>query len=366
MKYGKKALEDLYSGIAGKPVAQRKHLNVLGEEVDLYTKHNNEYSHVGEVSDDNFAKINRIATGGDALALINEYLSSKQYNRDSFKNEYDYDSLVDILDRGEFEKYISSDNKPSLTINQTGNVIELVTSKGFNERTAMRASTFTPIDEGGSNVGPCEILLALAFDNVTNSTQGGDLMMGGSKLEVKGQGGRFGQQGGRGGPALSPAALLKGLEVEDIAIVESVEANIIGAYRAFMQVDKFDQFLSNLHELLKLAYPGGDVAKFFTKDINYDEPTSRKRGAPQSQIRKQLAKLNLEQYSKKYDLQNIIFAKGAPQKKPTPGNLGDFASFTVDDAIKDNGLIDSGTLRANSFTMAGLYPNFFYIFPSKS
>ena len=31
MKYSKKALEDLYNGIAGKPVAQRKHLNVLGE-----------------------------------------------------------------------------------------------------------------------------------------------------------------------------------------------------------------------------------------------------------------------------------------------------------------------------------------------
>ena len=101
-------------------------------------------------------------------------------------------------------------------------------------------------------------------------------------------------------------------------------------------------------------------------DINYIDPTSRKRGAPQSQIRKQLAKLNLQQYSTKYDLQNIIFAKGPQQKKPTPGRLGDFASFTVNDAIKEGGLIDRGILRANSFTMAGLYPNFFYMFSNES
>ena len=366
MNYGKKALEDLYSGIAGKPVQPRKHLNILGEEVDLYTKHDNKYSHVGEVTDENFAKINRIATGGDALALIDEYLNSKKYTRDSFKNEYDYDSLMDILDRGEFEKYITSDDKPALSINQTGNVIQLVTSKGFNERTAMRASTFTPIDDGGSNVGPCEILLALAFNNVTNSTEGGDLMMSNQKLEVKGQGGRFGQQGGRGGPALSPLPLLKGLETDSVPIVQSVESNIIGAYRAFEQAGNLDQFLSNLHDLLKIAYPGGDVARFFTKDINYTDPTSLKRGASQSQIRKQLAKLNLQQYSAKYGLQNLIFAKGPPQKNPTPGYLGDFASFTVDDALKDNGLIDSEILKASSFTMAGLYPNFFYMFAGKS
>ena len=366
MNYGKKALEGLYSGIIGKPVLPRRHLNVLGEEVDLYTKLDNEYSHVGEVSDESFAKISRIATGGDALALINEYLDSKKYTKESFKNEYDYDSLVDILDRGEFEKYISSDEKPSLSITQTGNVIQLVTSKGFDERTARRASTFTPIDNGGSNIGPCEILLALAFDNVTNSTEGGDLMMSGQKLEVKGQGGRFGQQGGRGGPALSSSSLLNGLEADNVPIVESVEANIIGAYRAFEQIGKLDQFLSNLHDLLKLAYPGGDVARFFTGDVNYTDPTSRKLGAPQSQIRKQLAKLNLQQYSAKYGLQNLIFVKGSPQKKPTRGFLGDFASFTVDDAIKDNGLIDSGILRATSFTMAGLYPNFFYRFEGKS
>ena len=358
MKYSKKALEDLYSGIAGKPVQPRKHLNVIGEEVDLYTKENDEYSHVGEVSDENFAKINRIATGGDALVLIKNYLTTKGYSQESFKNEYDYDSLVDILDRGEFEKYIESEGKPSLSIGQQGNVVELVTSGGFNEYTAKRSAVFTPIDAGGSNVGPCEVLLALAFANVTNSSQGGDLMVGSSKLEVKGQGGRFGQQGSRGGPGVSFNSLLDGLENADASeMVASFEVNIISSYQAFKQVGKEVQFLDNLQKLLGLIYPGGDVEKFFNKETNFQEPY--KRGKI-SIMRKQLAKLNLQQYAKKYDLQNIIFVKGMPQKKKTYGTVGDFASFTVEDAIKDGGLIDQGLLYATAYTTSSLYPNFEY------
>jgi hypothetical protein len=365
MRYGKKALEDLYSGVAGKPVQPRKHLNILGEEVDLYTKRDNEYSHVGEVSDENFAKINRIATGGDALELINQYLESKHYSQDSFRNEYDYDSLIDILDRGEFEKYIASADKPTLSLNQLGNVIDLVTSKGFDERTARRASMFKPVDSNGSNIGPCEILLALTFDNVTNSTSGGDLMMGGEKLEVKGQGGRFGQQGGRGGPALSLAPLVDGLEQDKIPMmVASLETNIINTYKAFVESGQEDRFLPNLHNLLTQAYPGGDAAKYFTKDINYLEPS--RRGQPLSQIRKHLAKLNLQQYAAKYGLKNLIFVKGPPQKGATHGYLGDFVTFTVDEAIKDGGLIDRGMLHPEAFSTAGLYPNFSYKFEGKS
>lgn len=358
MNYNKKALEDLYNQVAGKPVAPRKHLSVFGEDVDLYTKTHDEYEHIGNVSDENFAKINRIATGGEALEVIKKYLNIKGYDRDSFRNEYDYDSLVDILDRGEFENYVESDKKPALSMGQVGNVVNLVTSGGFNEYTAKRAAVFTPIDEGGSNVGPCEVLLALAFKNVTNSTQGGDLMMGDKKLEVKGQGGRFGQQGSRGGPGVSFGILIDGLDQANISMMKpSLEVNIIGAYQAFRQINQEDKFISNLHKLLELIYPGGDVAKFFNKETNFMDSYKRGKVGP---IRKQLAKLNLQQYATKYDLQNIIFVKGMPTKKPTFGVVGDFASFTVEDAIRSGGLIDQGLLYATAFTKSSLYPNFEY------
>ena len=93
------SLEDIYKKQVRGNIPPRRHLRVLGEEVDLYTKQNDEYSYVGQVSDENFDKISRIATGGDALASITKYLEGKKYTRNSFKNEYDYDSLVDMLDR---------------------------------------------------------------------------------------------------------------------------------------------------------------------------------------------------------------------------------------------------------------------------
>ena len=62
MNYGKKSLEDLYSGIAGKPVQPRNHLNVLGEAVDLYKRVEDNYDHVGTVSDADFRKIHNVAT----------------------------------------------------------------------------------------------------------------------------------------------------------------------------------------------------------------------------------------------------------------------------------------------------------------
>ena len=62
MNYGKKALEDLYNGIAGKSVPLRKHLSVFSEDVDLYKRVEDGYDHVGTVSDADYRKIHNVAT----------------------------------------------------------------------------------------------------------------------------------------------------------------------------------------------------------------------------------------------------------------------------------------------------------------
>ena len=55
------------------------------------------------------------------------------------------------------------------------------------------------IDEGGSNIGKIEIFLALVLSDVDNRKGGGDLNWNGvGNLEIKGAGGRAGQQGSRG------------------------------------------------------------------------------------------------------------------------------------------------------------------------
>ena len=313
-----------------------KQLDRLYEDVGIYIRDGDDYKLIGDVSDDNFKKINRIASGGNARQQIEQYLNQKKYEDTSFGGEDDFTNLVDMLDNAEFENYIKV-KKPSLSENPIGNMIGIASKNGFDANSAARIARFKPVDDGGSNVGPGEILIALIFNDVTNATGGGDLSINGEKLEVKGQLGRFGQQGSRGGVKFSAEPLFKGLS-NPVKQVASLEGNIIMAYNAFKAENKEDLFLENLHKLLEQVYAGGAVDKYFPATLDYTSATSISAG--HSPIRKALGKLNLQQYSSKYGLNNLIFVKGTDGKTKTSGKLGDYAAFTVDDAIKDGGLID--------------------------
>tara|TARA_R110000796_G_C14494348_1_gene428123 strand:- start:142 stop:1227 length:1086 start_codon:yes stop_codon:yes gene_type:complete len=337
-----------------------KQLNRLYEDVELYVRDGDGYKLLGDVSDDNFKKINRIASGGNARQQIEQYLNQKKYESTSFGGEDDFTNLVDMLDNGEFENYIKV-KKPNLSENTTGNMIGVASEKGFDTNMAARIARFKPVDDGGSNVGPGEILIALIFDDVTNATGGGDLSINGEKLEVKGQLGRFGQQGSRGGVKFSAEPLFEGLS-NPVKQVPSLEGNIMMAYNAFKAENKEDLFLENLHKLLEQVYAGGAVDKYFPATLDYTSGTSRSAGADHSPIRKALGKLNLQQYSSKYNLTNLIFVKGTDRKTKTSGKLGDYAAFTVDDAIKEGGLIDQGKLKSKAISSSSLYPNFEYMF----
>ena len=54
-----------------------KQLNRLYEDVELYVRDGDGYKLLGDVSDDNFKKINRIASGGNARQQIEQYLNQK-------------------------------------------------------------------------------------------------------------------------------------------------------------------------------------------------------------------------------------------------------------------------------------------------
>jgi len=361
------SLEDIYKKQVRGKIPPRKHLRVLGEDVSLYTKEQGEYKHIGDVSDDNFLKISRIATSGNAQEEIENYLTTKKYESNSFKGADSYINLVELLDRGAFEVYINNTDKPSLA-NRPGpaNMIDIASKLGLDSSIAERVANFQPIDAGGSNVGPGEILAALIFDDVTNSTTGGDLMLGNDKLEVKGQGGRFGQQGSRGGVSLSLDPLLKDLDNKpEFPAKTGMELILHTVANAYKDEDKANKFIPNLHTLLKQVYPGGNL-DYFHDDVDFNELTSRKRpgGVPAIHgiIRRNLAKLNLDYYAKEKKVNLLLFTKGVDGKTKTPGKVGDYALFTVEDALTHGGLIDQGILRATAFSPAGLYPNFKYYF----
>ena len=134
---------------------------------------------------------------------------------------------------------------------------------------------------------------------------------------------------------------------------------------AYKDEDKANKFIPNLHTLLEQVYPGGNL-NYFHDDVDFNELTSRKRpgGKPAIHgiIRRNLAKLNLDYYAKDKKVNYLLFTKGVDGSTKTPGKVGDYALFTVEDALKDGGLIDQGILVATSFSPASLYPNFKYYF----
>jgi len=347
------SLEKIYKEQVKGNIPPRKHLRVIGEDVGLYTKGEEGYNHIGDVSDDNFKKITRLASDGNAKDEIEDYLTKKSYTTDSFKGEDDYRVLVDLLDDGAFEEYIGQD-KPSLEKNKLGNIINISSKVGLDTKMAERLARFTPIDKGGSNVGPGEILLALTFNDVSNSTIGGDLMLGDQKLEVKGQGGRFGQQPGRGGVAFSVNQVEEGLDKKlDLDNVVSLERLISSLYNAYKQEGKEKEFIPRLHETLKTAYPGADLNYLNNSTDFNDLGTRQGRRILPGAIRKALGKINFDYYSSKYDTDLYIFI----DKKSL-----NYALFTKDDVLKDGGLIDQNILKSDSFSRNTLYPNFVYIF----
>ena len=347
------SLEDIYKKQVRGNIPQRRHLRVLGEDVGLYTRGNEGYNHLGDVSDEDFKKITRLASSNDAEGQIKEYLAKKLYTPESFKGDDDYGVLVELLDNGAFEEYIGQD-KPSLDKNRLGNVVGIASKAGLNTRMAERLARYTPIDKGGSNVGPGEILLALTFDDVTNSTIGGDLMLNGEKLEVKGQGGRFGQQPGRGGVSFSIDGISEDLDqVPDLSGTVSLERIINVLYNAYKQENKEGKFMENLHKTLSLAYPGADL-NYLNKNTNYDDLGTRQgRRILPGDIRKALGKINFDYYSSKYDTDLYIFIDK---------NTLNYSLFNKDDVLRDGGLIDQNILKSDSFSINTLYPNFIYNF----
>lgn len=331
--------------------------NTLNENVGLYTKaKQGGYKHLGDVSDQDFVKINRMVTSGDAIKQIQAYLSEKQYTPESFKGADDYRILIELLDDAAFENYITQ-KRPKLSAVKSGNILDIMSQAGINSTMAQRIARYTPIDKTGSNLGPGEILLALTFMDVTNSTIGGDLMIGNKKLEVKGQGGRFGQQGGRGGVAFDVSPLFSYLdESPEMPVyntgkpVVNLEILMRSAYNAYVAEGKQQQFLKNVQALFKTAYPNGNISKFINKHIDFNSITSRKQ---LGDFRRALTKLNYDHYSTSHDTNLFLFIDK---------EMLNFAMFNKPEALADGGLIDSSTLYCGSFTVNELYPNFYYRF----
>lgn len=188
MNYNRKTLEDLYSQVAGKPVAQRKHLDIWTEQ-DEKENTPQEEKQVEITIDKIHEALDNLSTSledpDELKKLYNRILNFKSYKHikhsltdkgysdliyKKFSN--DVQRLIEDIpekDRDAFLEYIQRPTEEQATLsdlNHTGNIFNSLAETGISKDTIMRIFQHTGQDEGGRGVGMGELALALLFGNL--------------------------------------------------------------------------------------------------------------------------------------------------------------------------------------------------------
>ena len=216
MKYSKKALEDLYNGIAGKPVAQRKHLNVLGEakvtidygqgnvqSVEMADEEAKKLLRLSKSEETEDYKLWAVSAGWDTeaaqFALDNRlksiYSKTIQLDnkgvRDTLHEEISM--ITNLKDKGELN-VLSSALKSGLT-NFKRHIEKLAASRGFRfitNSSALDNIAQITFEEGSVGVGPGEAVVTL-FSEGKNPDEGDIVLPNGELVELKAGAGRAGK-----------------------------------------------------------------------------------------------------------------------------------------------------------------------------
>ena len=287
------------------------------------------------ISDETLQKLIKNLAGSSSRSEINTYLNQKGFTSEKFKTG---DSAINyILDKltstetKEFIEYIQNPKKfPDDKIK--GNLSQIT---GLSNQLISDLINIEPgFDSSGSAIGKAEIFLALIFSNINNRSGGGDLNFDGKNLEVKGMGGRLGQQGGRGSDANYVEFLAEKFLPDDLA--QEFISNPENAYINYALKNIYDLAIKNgnksqdvieyLQRLLNQVYFNKDIAKEY-----FNSPDDFKDLA---KIKKNLLKLNIKSYAKKINTQDFLFINP---------KTNDYALIDIDkvEDVVDKGYVDT-------------------------
>jgi len=279
---------------------------------------------------------------------IQTFLASKNYTAKAFQGKGFNLLLATIFESSDedlkkFVEFIDSNNDLKFAEHPADNVATLARSKGLPDTLINNLSNLNELrDAGGNSVGPGEILFAIVFSDILNSVTGGDLQYGDKKVEVKKNGGHFGQQAGRGG-----MKLLKTLFVEPFIrnpdklkqIDKSLNIRLgdilLASYRA---VDNKQEFVNFAIKTLNSIYANNAplAEKYFNEELF--------RSGDAKQITNALLKLNTDGYLKS---DFVMFID----------KNYNYVVSTKEDLIKPDGYIDAGKVKTmGNFTINDLYP----------
>lgn len=236
------------------------------------------------------------------------YLNQRGYSADSFKvgdkaMEYIIDKISDSQAQ-EFTEYIKAPKKFA-NAPERGNFSQVT---GLSQQLIQDLINIEPgADARGSSIGKGEVFLALAFSDIDNRSGGGDLNFNGKNLEVKGTGGRLGQQAGRGSD-FDYLSYLGEKYLKD----EELEAFLNNPNHKIINV--------SLHDLVEKAIKNGadkntlikDIQKaldslYFNKGLAQKYFSSVDDFKDVAKMKTKLIKLNAESYAEKTSVGAFLF-----------------------------------------------------------
>ena len=247
------------------------------------------------------AYIKSISNRGLTGDLKNK-LSKKGYTSDSFKvGDKAIGYIIDKITDSEAKEFIDYTPKSFASAPDRGNFAKVT---GLSQNLIQDLINIEPgADAGGSAVGKGELFLALAFNDIDNRGGGGDLNFKGKNLEVKGTGGRLGQQGGRGSDFDYLGFLGdKYLEGEELDSFLNDNKNKLINYSIKQIFDKATDKTAAIKDIQK-ALDGVHFNKDLAKKY-FNGPADFKDLA---EMKIKLTKLNAEAYSKKTNVGAFIF-----------------------------------------------------------
>jgi|TARA_R110000796_G_C14497032_1_gene428470 hypothetical protein len=260
---------------------------------------------------------------------LNNILTQKGYTAKTFKvGDKAMDYIIDKISDSEAKEFISYTPKSFSSAPDKGNFSSVT---GLSPQLVKDLVDIEPgADAGGSAIGKGEIFLALAFNDIDNRGGGGDLNFDGKNLEVKGTGGRLGQQGGRGSDFDYLSFLgEKYLEDEELEEFLNDSKNVLINYSIKQIYDKAIANGSNKAEVIStiqkaldgVFFNKGLAKKYFNGDADFKDLADMKL---------KLTKLNAEAYSLKTNVGAFLFMNT---------KLGDYVFVDIEN-LEDS--IDSG------------------------
>ena len=254
---------------------------------------------------------------------LTQKLSDKGYTADRFKFQNKaLDKINKDLDDADLSVYFKYLENPK-------NLKNLKPSGKFHEELNLPRElikSFVDIepgaDQGGSSIGKAELFLSLFFDDVSNTSdktnpetgevikaKGDNAWKGVGNLEVKGTGGRLGQQAGRGLDAVSifktlVSNLLPEDRVDDFISEHdtyyTMSKSIAALYKEAKENGVGENEIQNkiIDALDKVYWNQGMASNYFKTSNDFTDL---------EEITKNLLKLNAESYSKVKGVDAILF-----------------------------------------------------------